>query len=103
MRRLLVPALSVLLLAMLAACDSTRASSAPDIAPDAPRRCTHCGWIESKREIGPGAADPHAPVLYEYTVRMADGSSRIFREEPSVSWREGERLIFIAGAGGAGR
>ena len=101
MRRLLVPALSALLLAVLAACESTSASVARDIALDAPQRCMHCGWIESKREIQQGVADPYAPVIYEYTVRMADGSHSVFREQLSVRWRVGERLIFIAGAGAA--
>ena len=62
------------------------------------RRCPHCGWIQSKREILPGVADPHAPMVYEYTVRMADGSSSVFREE-LASWRLGERLVVIAGTG----
>ena len=61
------------------------------------RRCMYCGWIESKREIVPGVADPHALQVYEYTVRMRDGSSSVFREELPVSWRLGERLIVIDG------
>jgi len=91
MRRLLAPALSVLLLAALAACESSTAGMVRASAPDAPGRCTHCGWIESKQEIGPDA-------VYEYTVRMTNGSLRVFREEPSVRWRVGERLILFAGA-----
>ena len=62
------------------------------------RRCPHCGWIESKREIAPPSADAHALLSYEYTVRMGDGSSHVFREEMPVSWRQGERLIFIEGS-----
>jgi hypothetical protein len=62
-----------------------------------PRRCLHCGWIESKREIVPAAADTAAPRIYEYTVRMSNGSSSVFREQLPVSWRVGERLIFIDG------
>jgi hypothetical protein len=46
------------------------------------RSCQACGWIESIR------AD-------QYTVRMRDGSSRIFDEMPGVKWRLGERLLFI--------
>jgi hypothetical protein len=99
MRRLLAPALSVLLLAALAACESGSAGIVRVSAPDAPPRCTHCGWIESKQEIGPDVAHPHAPPIYEYTVRMADRSLRTFRQEPSVRWRVGERLILLAGAG----
>lgn len=54
------------------------------------RRCTNCGWIESKREVLPG--------IYEYTVRMGDGSSSVFREALPVSWRLGERLMVIEGS-----
>ena len=99
MRSLLAPALSVLLLAVLAACESCNAGVVRASAPDAPPRCAHCGWIESKREIGPDVANPAAAAIYEYTVRMADGSLRVFRQEPSVRWRVGERLILLAGAG----
>ena len=98
MRRLLAPALSVLLLAALAACESSTAGMVLASAPDAPARCTHCGWIESKQEMGPDVADPNVTAVYEYTVRMADGSLRTFRQEPSVRWRVGERLILFAGA-----
>jgi hypothetical protein len=63
------------------------------------RRCPHCGWIESKREILPSVADPHARQIYEYTVRMADGSSRVFQEVLPTTWRLRERLIVIDGIG----
>jgi hypothetical protein len=62
------------------------------------RRCPHCGWIESKREILPSVADPHARRIYEYTVRMADGSSRVFEEALPTTWRLRERLLFIDGS-----
>lgn len=68
-----------------------------DVAVREGRRCTHCGWIESKREVAPGAADPAAAQIYEYTVRMGDGSSSVFREQLPVTWRVRERLIFIDG------
>ena len=96
MCRLLVAALSALL---LAGCESTRVSVVSDRALDAPRRCTHCGWIEAKQQIGPDVADLHAPGIYEYTVRMANGSRRVFREGPAVRWRVGERLMLLAGPG----
>jgi hypothetical protein len=52
-------------------------------APSAsPQSCKGCGWIESRRED-------------QYTVRMRDGTSRIFDETPGVRWRIGERLTFI--------
>jgi hypothetical protein len=61
-------------------------------------RCPRCGWIESKREIAPSATDAPMPPTYEYTVRMGDGSTHVFIEEMPVSWRLGERLIYIEGA-----
>jgi len=61
------------------------------------QRCPHCGRIESKREIVPKLADPLSPKIYEYTLRMADGSSRVFQEALPVSWRVGERLTLIDG------
>jgi len=61
------------------------------------RRCPRCGWIESKREIVPGVADLHSPKTYEYTLRMADGSSTVFEEALPASWRVGERLTVIDG------
>jgi len=63
----------------------------------APRGCAHCGWIESKREIAPSVAERHSPRIYEYTLRMNDGSSSVFREAMPVSWRIGERLSVIDG------
>ena len=71
---------------------------------DAPatRRCPECGWIESNREI-PGGTDNHAIRIQEYTVRMVNGSSRIFNGGPGDRWRIGEHLIFIDGDRRPGR
>lgn len=60
-------------------------------------RCPHCGRIQSKRRLGPEATDLSGAPSYEYTVSMADGSSRVFREQMPVSWRVGERLYYIDG------
>jgi hypothetical protein len=95
MRLALLPVLFALV--MLAGCEQTRSGAALGSALDAARRCSHCGWIESKEEILRGAADSHLARLYEYTVRMADGSSSVFREQLPVSWRLGERLVLIGG------
>jgi hypothetical protein len=95
----MVPAVSALLFTLLAACGGARPDAADALALDKPRHCAHCGWIEAKREMVPGIADPHAQTVYEYTVRMADGSRSMFREKLPVSWRLGERLILIGGAG----
>ena len=93
---------SALLPALLAGCEAglepeAIAASAPaGLTARESRRCEYCGWIESKREmISPG---PQALGAYEYTVRMADGSTRVFEETLPVSWRVRERLLVIDGA-----
>ena len=66
-------------------------------AVQAAPRCPYCGWIESKRQVASSVADPHSLGIYEYTLRMTDGSSRVFREALPASWRVGERLTLIDG------
>jgi hypothetical protein len=65
-------------------------------APISTRRCPECGWIESKRSV-PSGADNLSIRSDEYTVRMGDGSTRIFTGGPAERWRLGERLKFIDG------
>jgi hypothetical protein len=81
------------LFAMLAACEGPGALLDP--ALDVSSRCSHCGWIESKQQISPAILEPHSFAVYEYKVRMANGSSSLFREKTSANWRVGERLIVI--------
>ena len=71
----------------------------PQPAVHTVQRCPHCGWIESKRQIASSVAGPQSLGIYEYTLRMTDGSSRVFRETLPVSWRVGERLTLIDGEG----
>jgi len=54
----------------------------------------------SKRELPRGAADPAASKTYEYSLRMADGSSSVFQDAQLVSWRLGERVMVIDGTTG---
>ena len=63
----------------------------------AARRCPHCGRILSKRRLDPASVGHFDPPYFEYTVSMADGSGRIFREQLPASWRVGERLYYIDG------
>ena len=58
----------------------------PEDGAAAARRCAACGRIESLGELDAS-----------FTVRMSDGSSRVF-QDAAVSWRLGERLIYIDGA-----
>lgn len=92
------------LLLPLAGCDAVpepdeAAAPHQSVAPRA-ARCPHCGWIETRHEIPPLVADPLARKVFEYTVRMADGSSRVFQETLPTSWRLGERLTVIDGSAG---
>jgi hypothetical protein len=107
MHRLLKTFLHASLLATLAACEPIRAVSADDpsetASVEATPRCKRCGWIEARREVGPRPEEPNGPVVYEYTVRMADGSLSQFREKHATQWRVGERLMVIAGEAGLGR
>jgi len=64
-----------------------------------PLRCPNCGWIEAKRELAPLAGDPHALRIYEYTLRMRDGSMSVFQETLPMSWRVGERVMLIEATG----
>lgn len=100
MARLAAPILCALLLAGCdAAIDAGDDLLAPGEVPVQARRCPHCGWIESKREILAGVTDPLAARSYEYTVRMMDGSSNVFQQALPASWRLNERLTVIGGAG----
>jgi len=91
--------LSALLLALLAACNAGIDAGEEPLAPAVrAERCLHCGWIESKREIPPGADEPRGARSFEYTVRMNDGSSRVFRESLPATWRLRERLTVLGGA-----
>ncbi|MEA3195875.1 MAG: hypothetical protein QOD26_4208 [Betaproteobacteria bacterium] len=96
--------LSALLLPALAACEADIEKEAVALLAPAElpareaRRCPHCGWIESKREIPPALAGPRLARVYEYTLRRADGSSSVFQETLPATWRVGERVVLIESA-----
>ncbi len=91
------------------------AAAAPGIAAPGARayRCAECGVIESTREIeapdektGVGASGRIAaggdigakPVRdYAITIRLQDGSTRVITDAHPARWRQGERVIIIAG------
>ena len=83
-------------------------------ALSARRQCEECGVVASTREIrqhregsefgaagdvtrGGRSAPDESTRTYEVTVRMQDGSNRVFVQASPANWRVGERLIFIAG------
>ena len=57
-------------------------------------KCAECGTVASTREVASPIADG-ADRRYEITVRMNDGSSRVFVDTSVASWRPGVRLILI--------
>jgi len=85
-------------------------------APDGRAKCAECGVVESTRDVGPAgkALDPRASggvtrggrkepagtsaKRYQVTVRMKDGTSRVFLDVNPAHWRAGERVTFIDGA-----
>jgi len=93
----------VLLLGALAYSPQPPAAAADPVqffvAGPLPRHCENCGWIEAKRELAPLAAEPHALRIYEYTLRMSDGSMSLFQETLPTSWRLGERVVLIESNG----
>jgi hypothetical protein len=105
MRRAFASLLSLLVLPALVACEAGITGEAAGLLAPAEvpvreaRRCPHCGWIESKREILPEVADPLVARIYEYTLRRADGSLSVFRETLPATWRLGERVVVIDGTG----
>jgi hypothetical protein len=100
------------------------AHTVPERASDGVRvrpKCPGCGVIVSMREVDPQseasalaapdgvlASNPgevrSAPARnHEITIRMADGSSRVINHASSASWRPGERVVVIDGAGPSSR
>jgi len=80
-------------------------------------RCPECGMIVSMREIEVRDDDTGRPRTaggavagsrietrvdstrsHEITVRLADGSIRVFNDANPARWRSGERVIVIDGA-----
>lgn len=60
-----------------------------------PSRCPGCGVVEAIRPLSVGGV----PVGFEFTVRMRDGSLRTSTTPGQASWRVGDRIILMGGAG----
>ena len=78
-------------------------ASAPNVAPV--RRvgtsCAECGTVVSSLAVEPAPrAQVAGPTVkrYQVTVRMNDGSSRVFVDANLAHWRQGERVILIEAA-----
>jgi hypothetical protein len=67
---------------------------APSEAAKSRANCDECGVIASMRQV---AALENAPEFYEMTVRLRDGSTRVFRDASPTNWRPGARLVLIDG------
>ena len=96
-------ATSAPLLAWINNSPATAEASAPaqmDALPDPiePRsrtKCPECGVVESMRRV---AVEGNSPALYEITVRLRDGSTRVTHHTSPAQWRLGEHLILIDGS-----
>jgi hypothetical protein len=97
MLRACLTLLSALLFACGTAVDNDALPPLADAKAASARRCGHCGWIESKRELAASVARPWAPLVSEYTLLMPDGSRSVFRETHPAAWRVGERVGVIDG------
>ena len=57
-------------------------------------RCDVCGVVDSMRRI---PAEGNTPEIYEITVRLADGSTRVLSEASTTHWRLGQHIVLIGG------
>ncbi|MFZ2855250.1 MAG: hypothetical protein WAZ34_14230 [Rhodocyclaceae bacterium] len=85
-------------------------AEAPDVQPIASEsearsrtRCSACGVVESARRIGQQNRPAHDgpsgnAARYEITIRMRDGTSRVFIDTNPTNWQVGERVSLIGGA-----
>jgi hypothetical protein len=67
-------------------------------APVARARCVGCGVVESIRRM---EATAQLPAQFEFTVRLRDGSARVSHTADRGTWHPGDRIMLMAGAGGA--
>jgi hypothetical protein len=65
-------------------------------APAAIRVSLAAGWgvVEAIRRVEHGGA---APVSFEFTVRMRDGTTRTSSSASASKWRNGDRIMLIGG------
>ena len=57
-------------------------------------RCDKCAVIESMRWLTPVG---NSPAIYEITVRLRDGSTRVLSDPSPANWGIGEHMILIGG------
>lgn len=65
---------------------------------DVPRsHCERCGVVLGIRALDLVAG---APALYEFTVRLHDGSLRTSNSVGKASWRVGDNILLVGGPAG---
>jgi hypothetical protein len=62
-------------------------------------RCASCGVVESIRALEPVGNLPE----YEFTVRLRDGTARVSRTIGRGTWRVGDGIMLMGGAGPSGQ
>jgi hypothetical protein len=79
-----------------AGANGDRASASMVSDPPTRTTCAGCGVIESVREIDArGEQAAGSTRNYEVTIRLQDGSRRVFNEATPRSWRSGTRIMVI--------
>jgi hypothetical protein len=71
----------------------------PDVAVPmtsgyARRRCEACGRVQGIRRV---EATDTAPASFEFTVRLYDGTVRMFSSVTAGNWRPGDSIILLGG------
>ncbi|MEJ6020665.1 hypothetical protein [Ramlibacter sp. PS4R-6] len=57
-------------------------------------RCRTCGVVESIRKVDAAGA---TPAVYEFTIRLRDGSARVSSVASVAKWRVGDPVMLIGG------
>jgi hypothetical protein len=75
--------------------EAAATATAPDAKPEGgrDRSCDACGQVQTIRRTDPASGLP----VYEFTVRMRDGSTRDSSQATRGRWIEGDRVIVIGG------
>ena len=56
--------------------------------------CQSCGVVENIRRV---AVAGSTPAVYEFTIRLRDGSTRVSNDASAAMWRVGDSIMLIGG------
>lgn len=79
-----------------AAADSASTTLAVEtVSPRMNGRCQTCGVVQVVRKLQTVGT---SPAVYEMTVRLRDGSTRVSSHPSAAGWRVGDSIMVIGGA-----